>query len=240
MAPAKSKKRTRKKKPSLKVRIARFFSGVLLCFLALTIVLVLIYRMVDPPTTPLMWIRWVENDFRKESPLTTQYWVRLNDVSPHLIRAVITAEDQKFFRHNGFDWGAIRAAFKQNFFSDKKSGASTISMQTARNVFLWQERTWLRKILEAYFTFLIETFWSKQRILEVYLNVIEWGDESFGCEAASRFYFNRASKSVSPVESAWMAAILPNPREWSLKDPPRHVVERQANILKNMHQLRLF
>ena len=105
-----------------------------------------------------------------------KHWVPLNQISPNLVRAVIASEDQKFFQHSGFDWKAVKAAIKINLETDKTVGASTISMQTARNVFLWQNRSWLRKFLEAWFTFLIESLWTKERILEVYLNVIEWGN----------------------------------------------------------------
>ena len=136
----------------------------------------------------------------------------LNQISPNLIRAVIAAEDQKFFHHSGFDWQAVEAAIKTNIATDKTVGASTISMQTARNVFLWQDRSWIRKSLEAWFTFLIENLWGKERILEVYLNVIEWGNGIFGCESASLKYFKHSSVTLSPVESALMASVLPNPR----------------------------
>ena len=136
-----------------------------------------------------------------------------------------------FFIHSGFDWLAIENAIQTNITTDMKVGASTISMQTARNVFLWQTRTWFRKLLESYFTVLIEFFWSKQRILEVYLNVIEWGDGLYGCEQAAQKYFLRSSKILSPVESAWMAAVLPSPRHWAVRPTPKHVQVRQVKIL---------
>ena len=123
--------------------------------------------------------------------------------------------------------------------TDKKIGASTISMQTARNVFLWQERTWLRKILEGYFTTLIEVCWDKRRIFEVYLNVIEWGEGIFGCEKASQSYFKHSSFLLTPVESAWMAAILPNPKKWSRQPAPDHVRVRQEKILNTMQTVKI-
>lgn len=231
----KPKKSASRKKVSLKRRVAWIAFDLILCFLAFTVIPVLLYRVVNPPTTPLMWIRWAESGYQNDQPLKIRQWASLNEISTNLIRAVLTAEDQKFFNHGGFDWEAMQAAFKHNFESDNKRGASTISMQTARNVFLWQERTWVRKILEAYFTLLIELLWPKHRILEVYLNVIEWGDGVFGCQSASHDFFNHPPKSISPVESAWMAAVLPNPRAWSIKHPPKRVLDRQAKILKEMY-----
>ncbi|MFQ5443998.1 MAG: monofunctional biosynthetic peptidoglycan transglycosylase [Nitrospinales bacterium] len=234
-----SKSKTRKKKISIRIPLGRIFFDLLLLFLAVTVIPVMLYGIIDPPTTPLMWIRWAEGGYQNDAPKKLASWVTLEEVSPHLIKAVIASEDQRYFRHKGFDWYAIKLAFIQNFRNDKKIGASTISMQTARNVFLWQDRTWLRKALEAYFTFLIEIFWNKKRILEVYLNVIEWGNGIYGCDLASRTYFNHSAKSTSPIESAWMAAILPNPRAWSIHNPPQGVVERQAKILDWMYQLRI-
>jgi len=223
----------------IRVHPGRLLFDLLLCFLAFTVVPVLLYNVFDPPTTALMWIRWTEQDRSSDFPRAFQHWTRLDEVSPHLIRAVIASEDQKFFHHRGFDWQAIEAAVKTNLTTDRRVGASTISMQTARNVFLWQKRNWLRKGLEAYFTVLIEALWSKQRILEVYLNVIEWGDGIFGCEAAARAYFNRSAQNLSPVEAAALAAVLPNPRAWSVVHPQDFVEDRQARILDVMSKVNL-
>jgi len=134
---------------------------------------------------------------------------------------------------------AIEYAIQANLTTDRKLGASTISMQTARNVFLWQSRTWVRKVLESYFTVLIEFFWSKQRILEVYVNVIEWGNGIFGCEQAAQSYFKHSSKILSPVESAWMAAVLPNPRDWTRRPAPDHVRARQIKVLDTLPHVRI-
>ncbi len=222
-----------------RIRPFMILFDLLLCFLALTVTPVLIYRVINPPTTPLLWIRWVESDYSPESPRSFHRWTPLNRISPHLIRAVLSSEDQKFYEHSGFDWDAAEAAFHHNLKSRRKIGASTISMQTARNVFLWQDRIWLRKILEAYFTFLIENLWNKDRILEVYFNVIEWGDGIFGCTDASETYFKHSPKKLSPIESAWMAAILPNPRDWSAAPPSKLVEIRQERILNLMKQIHL-
>jgi len=229
------RKRKRAKKP-IRIRIGKIIFDLLLCFVALTMIPVLFYRFVNPPTTPLMWIRWVESDTQKNLHLNT--WRPIEKISPNIVKAVLAAEDQKFFTHDGFDWLAIEYAIQANITTGRKLGASTISMQTARNVFLWQTRTWLRKLLESYFTVLIEFFWSKQRILEVYLNVIEWGDGIFGCEQAAQKYFQRSAEIISPVESAWMAAVLPSPRRWTQRPTPAHVQTRQNKILDALPHMR--
>lgn len=200
----------------------------------LTVIPVLAFRAVNPPTTPLMWIRWQEKDFPKTHSLILKSWKPIEEISPNLVKAVIAGEDQNFFAHNGVDWEAAEAAFKHNLNSRRKIGASTISMQTARNVFLWQDRTWFRKTLEVYFTWLIELVWTKHRILEVYLNVIEWGDGIFGCEQAARAYFHRPAKTLSPLEAAKMASILPSPRKWSIDTPGQAAMNHLNAIMKWM------
>lgn len=234
----KKRKRSKGTKP-ISVRLGKTVFDLLLCGVALTIIPVLIYRYVNPPTTPLMFIRWMEGSAQENHPRSLNTWVALEKISPNIQKAVIAAEDQKFFSHNGFDWLAIEYAINTNLTTDRKVGASTISMQTARNVFLWQTRTWLRKLLESYFTMLMEFFWSKERILEVYLNVVEWGEGTFGCEQASRRYFKHSARRLSPVESAWMAAVLPNPRHWTRRLARDHVQTRQAKILDAMHHIKL-
>ncbi|TDJ48639.1 MAG: monofunctional biosynthetic peptidoglycan transglycosylase [Nitrospina sp.] len=211
-----------------------------LIFLFVTFLPVLIYKVIDPPTTPLMWIRWAESGYEKRYPRTVKKWRKLDRISKPFLRAVIASEDQKFYRHNGFDWDAVNNAIRVNLSTRRKIGASTISMQTARNVFLWQKRNWLRKSLEIYFTVLIEMTWSKQRILEVYMNVIEWGDGVFGCEAAAQKYFKHSAGRVQPAEGAWMAAILPNPRAWPTPAYRSHVGQRQTRILNAMTSVRLY
>lgn len=231
------KRKPGKGKKPVRSRIWKIVFGLLLCFFALTIAPVLLYRFVNPPTTPLMVIRWVESE--QNLPLHLNSWVPIEEISPNIMKAVLAAEDQKFFAHHGFDWLAIKYAITTNLTTDRKVGASTISMQTARNVFLWQTRTWFRKLLESYFTVLIELFWSKQRILEVYLNVIEWGEGIFGCERAAQTYFRHSSKLLSPVESAWMAAVLPNPRHWTKRPTPKHVQARQIKILGTLPHMHI-
>jgi monofunctional glycosyltransferase len=235
----KKKRKRGKGRKLIHIRVWRIAFDILLYFAALTIAPVLLYKFINPPTTPLMLIRWVENGTPKSRPPHLNAWVPIEQLSPNITKAVLVAEDQKFFVHNGFDWLAIEYAIQTNMTTDRKVGASTISMQTARNVFLWQTRTWFRKLLESYFTVLIEFFWSKQRILEVYLNVIEWGDGIFGCEKAAQKYFKHSSKTLSPVESAWMAAVLPNPRQWALRPTPKHVQVRQVKILDALPHMKI-
>jgi len=239
MAAKKKKSRKSKKKRPIQIQLGKIAFDLVLCFLALTIVPVIIYNWANPSTTVLMWARWAESDQSEKLPRAFQYWNPIEKISPHLIKAVIASEDQKFFIHNGFDWQAIESAIKVNITTKRKIGASTISMQTAKNVFLWQERTWLRKSLETYFTFLIEVVWGKARIMEVYLNVIEWGDGIYGCEKASQVYFNHSCANLTPVEAAGLAAILPNPRKWSLINPQEHVGQRRARVLQMMNRVRL-
>ena len=233
------KRKQGKGKKLIQIRIWKITFDLFLFFIALTLAPVLIYKFVNPPTTPLMWIRWVESDTPQNLPRYLNTWVPIEEVSRNIIKAVLAAEDQKFFIHSGFDWLAIEYAIQTNLTTGMKVGASTISMQTARNVFLWQTRTWFRKLLESYFTILIEFFWSKQRILEVYLNVIEWGDGLYGCEKAAHKYFQRSSKILTPVESAWMAAVLPSPRHWTVRPTPKHVQARQMKIMDTLPYMQI-
>jgi len=165
-------------------------------------------------------------------------WRPLDDISPALIRAVIASEDQRFCRHFGFDWSAIEMAWEQYQSGDGGLlGASTISMQTAKNVFLWPARNWLRKALEAYFTALIELAWSKRRIIEVYLNVVEWGPGIYGAEAAAEHYFHKPAARLNATEAARLAAVLPDPLDRSASRPDEDVLERSAFALREMPRL---
>lgn len=162
-------------------------------------------------------------------------WVSLDEISSNLQLAVVCSEDQNFLEHRGFDFGAIEKAVEHNKNHKRKRGASTISQQTAKNVFLTSGRNWLRKGFEVYFTFLIETFWSKERIMEVYLNVIEFGDGIYGAEAASQQFFHTSAKKLSREQSALLAAVLPNPRKFSAKSPSNYIRKRQSWIIGQMN-----
>lgn len=193
--------------------------------------LVLIYSFVPVPLTPLMAYRSLGSLWGGGSAAIHKSWVPLEEISPNIQRAVLKAEDYNFFEHRGFDFKAIEKAIQYNKTHKRKKGASTISQQTAKNVFLWPNRDWLRKGAEAYFTILIELLWTKERILEVYLNVIEFGPGVYGVEAASQKYFKRPARQVTPSQAAMMAAVLPNPSRYRIERPSKYVLSRQRRIL---------
>ncbi len=206
-------------------------------FLALNLVLVLVFRWVPVPVSGLMVQRRVES-WSSDMPYASRHrWVPLEEISPNLGAAVIAAEDQNFADHFGFDWQAIEKAVQHNEKSRRKRGASTVSQQTAKNLFLWNSRSWTRKGLEAWFTLLIEAGWSKKRILEVYLNIVEFGDGVYGAEAAARTFFGKPASRLAPAEAALLAAVLPNPRRYRANAPSEYVRGRQAWILNQMRML---
>ncbi len=186
-----------------------------------------------------MAIRVCESLAGGDFPQLKKDWTRLEKMPPHLIRAFVAAEDQRYFSHSGFDWKAIRKAFRRNRSESRMRGGSTITQQTAKNVFVWPQRSWVRKGLETYFTLLIEAFWSKRRIMEVYLNVAELGDGIYGVEAAARHYFDRPAHKLTREQSALLAAVLPNPLRWSAARPTPYIRERQRWILRQMQWVRL-
>lgn len=182
-----------------------------------------------------MVIRTVEALGEGKDPVWRKDWVSFDEMSPKLISAVIAAEDARFLEHNGFDFAAIDKAIQYNKKSTRRiRGGSTITQQVAKNVFLWPSRSWTRKALEVYFTGLIELMWSKRRILEVYLNVAEMGDGIYGAEAAAREYFNKPALKLGSSEAALLAAVLPNPRRYSVKRPSGFVRFRQMMIQRRM------
>ncbi len=206
-------------------------------FVAFTLLLVLALRFLPVPGSALMVERRV-SAWREGAPCTAHHrWVPLEEISPNMGVAVIAAEDQNFPDHFGFDWQAIEKAMAHNEKSRRKRGASTVSQQTAKNLFCWSSRSWIRKGTEAYFTLLLETFWSKRRILEVYLNIVEFGDGIYGVEAASQAYFRKPAKRLSQSECALLAAVLPNPHRFKASAPSGYILGRQAWILKQMQQL---
>jgi monofunctional biosynthetic peptidoglycan transglycosylase len=220
-------------------KIWRFiWKAVLFCF-AFSIFLVVLFRFVPLPCTFLMLERCVQQKMDGK-PMKLQYdWVSLDHISNNLQLAVVTSEDQNFLWHHGFDFGAIEKAVKYNEKQEKRKhphlrGASTISQQCSKNAFLFPSRNFIRKGLEVYFTALIELFWSKQRIMEVYLNVIEMGPGIYGAEAASQYYFHKHAKDISPQQAALIAAILPDPVKWSAANPSPYVSSREAFILNQM------
>jgi len=219
-------------------KIAVFLTQLLLGLLVFSWVMVAVYRIVPVWITPLMVIRAAESLFGPEEfSGVNQSWVSYERISPHVVLAVIAAEDQKFPTHRGFDWEAIAEARKEISTGKRFRGGSTITNQTAKNVFLWPARNLFRKGLEAYFSLLIEYGWGKRRIMEVYLNVIEMGDGLYGIEEAAQRYFKKSAADLTRQEAALIAAVLPNPRRWSPAQPTSYIRNRQTWILRNMRNL---
>ncbi|RAV29350.1 monofunctional biosynthetic peptidoglycan transglycosylase [Sinomicrobium soli] len=212
----------------------RFITKCIFWFVVLSVFLVLLYKWCPVYMTPLMLIRSAEQQLEGKTVVMKHQWVPMEKISRNMQLAVICSEDQNFTSHNGFDFEAIEKAYKNNLKGNHIRGGSTISQQTAKNVFLWPGRTWLRKGLETYFTFLIELFWSKERILEVYLNSIEMGDGIYGAEEAAVFWFNVPAENLSKPQAAAMAAILPNPTELMANPPSDYIGDRIDWIVRQM------
>ena len=211
-------------------KVGRLLRGLLLLVLMFGLVgpvmVTTIYRFVPPPVTWLM----IQRVF--EGKGFDRRWRSLDDISPRLVRAVIAAEDAKFCDHNGFDFDAMEKAFESNAKGRKLRGGSTISQQTAKNVFLWPGRSYVRKGLEAYFTVLIEVIWGKPRIMEVYLNSVEWGPGVYGAEAAARKNFGVGAGQLTPAQAARLAAVLPSPLKWKAAQPGPYVKRRSGKITR--------
>ena len=217
--------------------LLRRTARALLYSLAASVLVVLILRWVPPPGSMLMVERKLESWIDGEPIDLQRSWRPWEELPDDLKVAVIAAEDQKFAEHWGFDLVAIRAALAHNERGGNLRGASTLSQQVAKNLFLWSGRSWLRKGLEVWFTLLIETLWPKQRILEVYLNSVEWGNGVFGAEAAARHHFARGAPYLSRQQASLLAAVLPNPRQWSAGRPGGYVSRRAGWIRQQMWQL---
>lgn len=215
--PKLKKRRTKKKK---KIGFFKLFGY----FIIGLVLWVLLLRFLPVPFTILMVQRAFEGDRIRYHP------VSMNKINPSMVAAVIAAEDARFCQHNGFEFEAMKRAAKANSQGKKLRGASTISQQTAKNVFLWPARSYVRKGFEAGFTVLIETLWGKRKIMEDYLNVAEMGDGVFGVEAASKYYFNKHAKDLSLVEASRLAAILPSPQKWRVNRPGPYVARRSSRI----------
>lgn len=218
-------------------KIFRLIWKAALWFFGLSIFSVVIFRFVPVPVTPLMLIRCVEQVFSSDDLRMKHHWVSIDEISKNLSLAVVCSEDQNFMNHSGFDMKAIERsvdAVKRG--AKRVKGASTISQQTAKNVFLWPGRSWIRKGFEVYFTILIEFVWSKERIMEVYLNSIEMGNGIYGSEAAANFYWKTSAKNLSRTQAAAIAAILPNPLKYSANPPGPYVQERIGWIVGQMGQ----
>lgn len=212
----------------------RAIALLFLYFFVLTIFWVLALRFINPPITYLMVYRGFERKAAGKSFKIEKNWLSYDKLSDNLKRAAIAGEDARFMSHHGFDTKAIQEAYRRNQDGKLIRGGSTISQQTAKNVFLWPGRSWFRKGFEVYFTVLIEMLWSKQRILEVYLNVIEMGDGLYGADAAAKAYFNKSGSSMTKRQAALIVAVLPNPRRWSPQQPTAYINRKASTIVRYM------
>ena len=210
------------------VRWRRHLAQAVFLLFALPIGALALYRFVPPPITPLMVLRSLDG-----APIR-QHWVAYRDISPNLIAAVMASEDENFCNHDGFDLGAMREAWLSYRLTGRLRGASTISQQTAKNLFLWPARSFVRKAIEAYLTVGLELLWPKRRILEVYLNIVEWGPGIYGAASAAETDFGHPPKALTRREAALLAAVLPNPLRWSAAQPGPYVVERAQWIMARL------
>ena len=212
-------------------KIQKLIQWIVLSFFGSTIFFVILYRFVPVPVTPLMFIRCAQQAGRGEKIRLKHHWVPLDEMSKYLPVAVMASEDQRFLQHHGFDVIEIQNAVEERIAGKRRRGGSTISQQTAKNVFLWPTSSWVRKGLEAYFTALIELCWSKQRIMEVYLNSIEMGDGIYGAEAVAKAHFHTTASQLTRKQCALIAASLPNPRKYNSGKPSPYMYKRQRKIM---------
>lgn len=216
-------------------KILNFIWKAIVCFVVVSILSVILFRWVPVPVTPFMLIRCVEQKMDGKKMHMEHDWVPFEEINPKLQLAVVCSEDQNYLKHFGFDWGAIQKAMKENEQGKHMRGASTITQQTAKNVFLWSGRSYLRKAFEVWFTLLIEIFWSKERIMEVYLNSIEMGDGVYGAEAASQYWFKKKAVKLTKDEAAAIAAILPSPLRYKANPPSNYISKRKEWIKQQMN-----
>ena len=236
-----SKKTTPKKKPiikkdsgTFKAKLTRFLVKTFLWFIGLSIFFVVVFKFIPVPFTPLMVIRAIENKLDGKENHFSHDWEPIENISINLQKAVIASEDGNFLTHSGFDFSAMQKAIKNNSRGRRIKGGSTISQQTAKNVFLWQGRSYLRKGLEAYFTVLIEIIWGKERIMEVYLNSIEMGNGVYGAQAATQHWYRKDATNLTKMQAAGIAAILPNPRKFSATSSSSYINNRKSKIVRMM------
>ena len=229
-----ARKPSKKESRDFKSKVMRFLGKLLLWFFGISIFFVVLFKFVPVPYTPLMAIRAIENKTSGKDAILSHDWVPLEKISVNLQKAVIASEDGFFLKHSGFDFTAMQKAYKNNERGRRIKGGSTISQQTAKNVFLWQGRSYIRKGLEAYFTVLIELIWGKERIMEVYLNSIEMGDGVYGAQAASEYWYRKDAINLTPIQAAGIAAILPNPRKFTATSSSSYINKRKSKITKVM------
>lgn len=219
------------------MKLLKYLRNLLLALFILSIGSVVLFRFVPVPFTPLMLINSGINLLEGKPATYKHEWVDIEDISPNLVAAVVASEDQLFYDHHGFDFNQIEKAIEERKEGKRKRGGSTISQQTAKNIFTTGSSTWFRKGVEAYFTVCIELLWSKERIMEVYLNSIEMGTNIYGAEAAAQAHFNTTAKKLTRRQSALIAASLPNPHRYNAGKPSKYVSKRQQQILKQMRNM---
>ena len=224
----------------LLTKVRRIIRWIVLLFFGSTILSVFAYKWLPVYVTPLMVIRCVQQVRRGETIRLRHHWVPMEEMSIYMPVAVMASEDQRFLEHRGFDLVEIENAIREQVSGRRRRGGSTISQHTAKNVFLWPDRSWLRKGLEVYFTALIELVWGKHRIMEVYLNSIEMGDGIYGAEAVAQWHFGRSASELTRPNCALVAATLPNPIKFSSKEPSPYMLRRQTAIMKQMRHIDVF
>ena len=218
-------------------KITRILFKILIWFVGISLFLVVVFKFAPVPFTPLMVSRAVENKLAVKEMICNHDWVPIENISKNLQKAVIASEDGTFLIHHGFDFTAMQKALKNNQKGRKIKGGSTISQQTAKNVFLWQGRSYIRKGFEAYFTVLIELIWGKERIMEVYLNSIEMGDGIYGAQAATQYWYRKDASNLTAREAAGIAAILPNPRKYKATNSTVYINKRKDKIVRVMRYI---
>lgn len=218
-------------------KLKTFLWKTFLWFLGISFFFVLLFKWVPVPFTPLMATRALEQKFAGKEMTCSHSWVPLEEISTNIQKAVIASEDGTFLSHHGFDFSAMQKAFKNNERGKKIKGGSTISQQTAKNIFLWQGRSYIRKGLEAYFTVLIEIIWGKERIMEVYLNSIEMGSGVYGVQAAANYWYKTDADNLTKIQAAGIAAILPNPRKFKASNSSAYINKRKGKIMQNMRHI---
>lgn len=229
-----NKRPAKKSSPSFMNRLRNIVLKLILWFVGLSLFFVVFFKFVPVPFTPLMLIRAIENKTAGKPVYFNHDWEPLENISVNLQKAVIASEDGLFLKHNGFDFKSMQKAYKNNERGRRIKGGSTISQQTAKNVFLWQGRSYIRKALEAYFTVLIELIWGKERIMEVYLNSIEMGNGVYGAQAAAEHWYRKDAANLTPRQAAGIAAILPSPRKYTATSSSSYVNKRKDKIVRVM------
>lgn len=235
--PKKTKQTSKKETTPFMNKLSRFLFKIFIWFLGISLFFVILFKFVPVPFTPLMVIRVIENKSVGNEIYFSHDWEPIENISVNLQKAVIASEDGTFLSHHGFDFTAMQKAYKSNERGRRIKGGSTISQQTAKNVFLWQGRSYVRKGLEAYFTVLIELIWGKERIMEVYLNSIEMGDGVYGAQAAAEHWYRKDASSLTPQQAAGIAAILPNPRKYSATSSSSYINNRKSRIMRIMRHV---